>query len=514
MKKIQWLLSLAMYLFIVEAYSQSLKWGNETPNDSKLNVTTALGYTGKSVFLLKNTIDDRYKPIKYIIERYDLPDMKKMYSKEIWGTEDGTDNGKLLHINKIYCLNEGVIVITQSHDYKIVYAMQLRTSDGLILDSRKDTLGQFYTKNGEQITKLPYKFIVSNDRSTLIGYFLSSLSPDIHFIAIDANLNIKWTFDYIPSFAGHDFDIREVSSIDGNEIGILAAIHQATDPRFLNYVTIYYNHEANYKFEVPLNLAKGISIDVAKINFDKTGNPFVAGYFKNEANRGSYGSFGFRINATTGKVISNGYTPFTPDFLSQYVSGTKIAMGDGVIDLRIQDIFITGHDDILINSERIIPRIYVNTVGNDIGADSKNHYTDLIYLKLNGKTCSSQWITVIQKKQYSSTGFEKSHGTIIAGDTAIIIFCDNNLNVNLDPVILQNSDKLNIANLDGNKKDLYMAVFTIDLNSGKLSRKCLTDKNDNDVIIDMSTFTPMSNCAFIYRGDKNKDQAGILTLHR
>ena len=60
------------------------------------------------------------------MDRYDLPDMKKVWTKEIWGTDDGTDKGKSLHVEAAVCLNDGVVVIATSHDHSTVYAMQLR----------------------------------------------------------------------------------------------------------------------------------------------------------------------------------------------------------------------------------------------------------------------------------------------------------------------------------------------------------------------------------------------------
>jgi hypothetical protein len=159
MKSVKYLLLGTLTALFFQANSQSVKWADEAPNNSKWIVTDVAGYTSKSVFLIKKR-PALFSADSYFMDRYDLPDMKKVYSKEVWGTDDGTDKGKALHIDRVYCLKEGVVVIGVSHDYTAVYAMQLRTEDGVLLDSKKVTLAEMDPKNKEQAA---FQFEVSKD---------------------------------------------------------------------------------------------------------------------------------------------------------------------------------------------------------------------------------------------------------------------------------------------------------------------------------------------------------------
>ncbi len=515
MKIKKYLLLAMLFSLCSGAFSQSVQWSAEAENPSKVPVGDVAGYTDKSVFVIKREAEGAFNKAKYFIDRYDLPDMKKVWTKEVWGTEDGTDKGKSLRIVGAYCLSGGVIVIASNHDRTNVYAMQLRAEDGLLLDSRKVTIGDI--DNGNVKTdKEVLRFRMSKDRSTLVGYFLGRRSPVIHVLAMDANLDIKWKKDIMPSFSNNDFDIREVASLDGDEIGILASIRDKGSDQKYRYVTVYYNHAKDSKFETRMDLGGEKLIDGINFDMDDAGNPIAAGMYNNDGEKGLFGTFGYRIDAATGKIIASSSTAFTTDFLTNFISERKADKGKGVPELKVDEIYMTKDNDIVVAAERF--EVIVSNTG---GAGGMSHttvtyrYNDVVLAKLDGKTCKTDWVIILPKKQVSINNFRASYGFTIKDNTIYVAFCDNRKNAEMDPkVFTENADKLKTADLDDNGKYLDMTLCTVDIGSGKTDRKYLTKykEDDSKLVFNALTLTSLPGSIFIYRGDKKTDQAGVLNL--
>ena len=516
MKTFNYFLLLILSVFFINAGAQSVKWTDETENIAKAPVSDVAGYTTKSVYLIKRIPGGLTKE-KYFLDRYDLPNMNKVWTKEIWGTEDGTDKGKSLRIHDVYCLNGGPVVIATSHDYSTVYAMQLRVEDGVVLDSKKVTIGEMDAKNEEQAKSSPFRFSISKDGSTLMGYYLGRHNPTIHTLAIDANLNIKWKKDIMPSFSNNDFDIKEVCSLDGNEIGLLTSIRDKGNDQKYRYVTVYYSHAHDSKFETRMDLGGEKLIDGINFDMDNAGNPVAAGMYKNDGESGLFGCFGFRIDAATGKVIATASTPFTADFLTNFISERKVNKGKGVSTLQVNEIYMTADNDIVIAAERfyVVENTTSGGMGNFTYTTYTYNYNDVILAKLNGKTCQTQWAIIIPKKQISTNNLKASYGFTIQGNTLYVAFCDNRKNADMDPkVFTEDAEKLKTADLDDNGKYLDMTLCTVDIGSGKVDRKYLTKykEDDSKLVFSALTLTSLPHSIFVYRGDKHNDQAGVLTL--
>lgn len=537
MKTANYFLLLALSVFFVNVKGQSVQWANESENTSKITVSDVAGYTGTSIFIIKKRSAGGLSEPKYFLDRYDLPDMNKVWTKEMWGTEDGTDKGKSLRINNVYCLAGGPVVIALSHDYSTVYAMQLRVEDGVVLDSRKVTIGDMEAKNEDQRTNAPFKFAISKDRTTLLGYYVSSHSPTIHTIAIDANLNIKWKKDIMPSFSNNDFDIKQVSSLDGNEIALLASIKDKGSDQKYRFVTVYYNHPKDSKFETAMNLGGEKLIDGIKINMDGSGNPVAAGMYRNDGEKGLFGTFGFRIDANTGQILSTSSTPFTTDFLTNFISERKADKGKGVPYLQVNEIYVTDDNSIVIAAERNTfseshtywgpnqPGMGApggfgyssSPMGGGMVASSTPQYSykDIILAKLNANTCNTEWSVIIPKKQVTELTLKKSYGLTIQGNTIYVAFCDNRKNADMDPkVFTEDAGKLKTADLDNTGKYLVMTVCKVDLATGDNTREYVTNYklDDSKLVFNAVTLTALPNSIFVYRGDKHNDQAGVLTL--
>ena len=540
MKKTKYILMLSLSVLIINATAQSVKWADEAENASKIRASDMAGYTDKSVFLIKKTDQGEWGgDSKFFLDRYDLPNMNKIWTKEMWGTDDGTDKGKSLHISNVYSLIDGVLVIALSHDFSTVYAMQVRVEDGVLLDSRKVTIGDMEAKNEDQRKSAPFKFAMSKDRTTLLGYYVSRHSPTIHTIAIDANLNIKWKKDITPSFSNNDFDLKEISSLDGNEIAILASINDKGSDQKYKFVTIYYNHSKDSKFETEMSLGGDKLIDGIKINMDAAGNPIAAGMYKNDGEKGLFGTFGFRINANTGQIMATSSAPFTTDFLTNFISERKADKGKGIPYLQVNEIYVTADNSIVIAAERNtfseehtywepnnqngMPTT-VSYANSGPGMAASMHggitttyynYKDIVLAKLDGKTCNTEWAIIIPKKQTTDAKLKKSYGLTIQGSTIFVAFCDNRKNADMDPkVFTQDASKLKTADLDDNGKYLDMTLCTVDLGSGAVQRKYLTKYKEDasKLVFSALTLTALPHSIFVYRGDKHTDQSGILTL--
>jgi len=406
------------------------------------------------------------------------------------------------------------------------------------LDSKKVTIADMEAKNSEQRANAPFKFAMSKDRTTLLGYYVSSHSPTIHTIALDANLNIKWKKDITPSFSNNDFDIKEVSSVDGNQIALLASIKDKGSDQKYRFVTVYYNNLKDLKFETKLELGGEKLIDGIKINMDNAGNPVAAGMYKNDGEKGLYGSFGIRVDASTGKVLSSASTEFTKDFLTNFISEKKADKGKGIPYLQVNEIYMTADNDIIISSERNTfsethtywgpnqpgmgaPGGYgfssTPGMGSTIASSTPHYdYKDIIIAKLDGKTCNTDWAVIIPKKQETEQKLKKSFGLTIQNNTIFVAFCDNRKNADMDPkVFTEDADKLKTANLDDNGKYLDMTLCTIDIGSGNVERKYLTryKEDDSKLVFNALSLIALPNSIFVYRGDKHSDQGGVLSLH-
>ncbi len=527
------LLGSLSFLF-VKANSQSVKWADEYQNDCKQQVSEVAGYTSQSVFLIKRSLGIFSSP-KIFIDRYDLPDMKKVYTKELWGTDDGSDKGKLLHIDRMFCLNQGVIVTATNHDNTAIYAMQYRTEDGSLLDSKKVTLAEMDPKNKEQAD---FHFEISKDGNTLIGYYVSTKSPVIHIMAFDAGLNVKWNKNITPSFSNNDYDIEQVCSLAGNEVGLLVNVTESGKEKKEHYVTLYYNHKTDSKFETKMDIGEDKIMAGIKFDMDSEGNPVAAGMYKNPKRFGLFGTFGFRIEATSGKILASATTAFTKDFLTNFESERLADQGKGIEDLQVNEIYMTDDNSIVIASER-------NTVsqgsstsynynpsminpgyaggGSPFTGGYTSHttsytvyqYNDVILVKLNGKTCNIDWTSIIPKRQTTVSILRASYGITIKGKTIYVAFCDNRKNADMDPKIFkEDAGKIKTANLDDNGKYLYMTLSTVDLGTGDVERKYLTNykEDESKLVFNATTLIALPSTIFVYRGDHKTDQGGVLTL--
>ena len=95
MKIKNYLLTGVLSFFLIHANAQSVKWADEAENLSKITVSDIAGYTNNSVYVIKKRGPGGLSEQKFFLDRYDLPDMKKVWTKEMWGTEDGLS---LIHI--------------------------------------------------------------------------------------------------------------------------------------------------------------------------------------------------------------------------------------------------------------------------------------------------------------------------------------------------------------------------------------------------------------------------------
>ena len=357
---------------------------------------------------------------------------------------------------------------------------------------------------------------MSKDHSTLIGYYVSRHSPVIHTVAIDANLNIKWRKDIMPSFSNNDFDLKEVASLNGNDIGILVSIKDKGSDQKYRYVTVYYNKTTGSQFEAPMNLGGGKLIDGINFDMDDAGNPVAAGMYKNDGEKGLYGTFGFRIEANSGRILASASTEFTKDFLTNFISEKKADKGKGVPTLIVNEIYMTADNDIIITAERFSTITYTSGGMNGMSSSTTTYsYKDVVLAKIDGKTCQTQWVVILPKKQETINNLRESYGFTIQGNTIYVAFDDSRKNADMDPkVFTEDADKLKTANLDDNGKNLVMTVCKVDIGSGDNTRKYLTNYklDDSKLVFNALTLTAMPNSIFVYRGDRKTDQAGVLTL--
>ncbi len=490
MKNINYLLLFGLSMAFLNASSQNTQWVMSSPQDSQIVVSDMAGNSNKSVFLFKQTNGTfTWSTLNFWVERYDMPSMKKIYEKKIEGTEEEGGKGKSLIIDNAYSLKQGVIVIAISNDSRTAYAMLLNSDDGSLKDGKKLTLAEI---NPQIEGEISLKFEVSKDGSSLIMYYVSSSSPVIHTMCIDANLTIKWKKDIMPSFSNSDFTIVQVFSKDGNEIAMLASVNDSINKHNIDYVFLYYNFTGNISFETPLYLDTGEKITSFRMGIDNAANPVICGKYLVDGNKNQLtgGVYGIRIDAKSGKILAQATTEFTDEFEAKMMSEST-SRRDLNPYLRINYIGITPANDIIISLERIEKMSCGGSTGFNGGHNINSgptinisheynyyvyYYKDLVFAKLNSQTLKPEWMTIIPKKGFSGGVVNKSYGVTIQGDSATVMFCDNIKNASLSPKKLnEDANNLKEYKFDKEGKNLSITICKVDLKSGNQKRNYFTN---------------------------------------
>jgi hypothetical protein len=497
------ILTLSSSLFIL-CNAQQVQWSTQEENDFKGNFEGKPIFIGNSAYIIQSK-SALYSMPKFIFEKYDLPDMKKVYATELYGTDDGTPKGKKIYITEIYGLKNDIIAIGMGLDYKKVYAFKVNLEDGTIINNKVE-VGECEGKSMANMFEMPYHFTVSNDGSTLIGYAGFKKTAKIHVAAIDGNLKTIWSKDFLPPFSDK-YGFLASRSQNGKSISLLSIIQNKGDEQKFKYevVTVDNTDKAS---EIRLDLGSDKDIRGCNFQIDTAGIVVVAGMYHNTGKPGLTGTFGLRIDGSSGKILYKSTSPFPVEFLSKFISNRKIDKGKGIDDMGIDEIFLGSDNNIIISAERY------EVISNRYGATYK--YNDVIVAKLDDK-CNLSWITAIPKKQASNGSNSASRGYGIAETkgTIYVAFPDNKHNIKLDPEVMEtNPGKMDCTDLDDGD-NCALAFVSLKMSNGEQSRKYLTQSSDvNDLVYKTKAFVKvMDNYVFVYRQSKKKQQLGLISFN-
>lgn len=504
----------AAVLISLSVNAQTITWGltQKATTDSKPD--HIVGIDDKAVYMLKYynsgpgaiVLGGSY-PLVYTLEKYDLPDMKREFSKEIDLTEDGSEKGPVMYCDGVFMLKDNMVALVYGNDVKSLYGMKVG-ADGTVDRNNKVLIGKVdnrYSKS--MLSEYRYGFAVSKDKTALVAYYVSYKDKTkILLTAVDENCKQLWSKEIQNPFPGKkESNVMKACSTDGKEMYVLVSFGDKDKPD--GYGVLAYSSSTGKSKAYEIKLDGTNKPNLAAIGADNNGNAVIAGFYGDEkSKRTSIGTYNVRID-NTGKELVNKTTEFDKDFLAHIISDNQVKKGNGIDDFSIKGIYVKDDGSAVVYGEQ----------GNFYGGSiTQSNYDDGIisYIKTDGTT---SWTKSIAKKQASQFAGEAplicSYGVYVGATSVYVIYNDDKKNAenNSQPVVDGDNSDLSRTLIATGAGHPALACEVIDIASGSATRKTLSSEAGK------VKFYSIMSCQFangiVYRGDGGKDdQLGTLPL--
>jgi len=545
----------ALFFSLASIYSltgntQNIKWGMSQKSATDSRPSKMIGYDAMGVYVVKtynnheNVINATY-PALVTLEKYDFPDMKREYSKEIDLTEDGKPKGPDMYCDGIYCMKDNLLMLIYGNDVKTLYGEKIMP-DGNI-DNNRVQIGTVVNKWKKSIlAESRYVFTCSRDKSALVGVYINEKEKNkITLKAIDENSKELWTKDFDNAFPGKKtINIIKIHSLDGGVVYALVSFGKEDSPD--GYAMVVCDNRTTVLNIYKIELGGDKFPNLIDFDVDNSGNAVMAGYYgDNKSKETVIGSFNVRIDQT-GKSLVNKTTEFDKDFLAHIINDGKIKRGKGIDQLGMKGIVVRDDGSAIISAEQSTTyngytvfrgqggasyTIYDNNpipmqtalgaagMGGISSVTGQIDYFDVIIAKINTDG-STAWVKSVAKKQSCQYVLDApsvcSFGLYIGAQDIYVLYNNSK----------KNAEKNTQAVLDGDNSDLSTDLLamnaghpalvyeTIDIGSGKAKRGLLSGEGEHKLRLYSDVALQVApDKVVIYSGEKGKEeQLGQLTI--
>lgn len=269
---------------------------------------------------------------------------------------------------------------------------------------------------------------------------------------------------------------------------------------------------------------KGKRVETMAMSTFEDDEFMITGIYGEEDQVGVAGVFYQRINLETQKVLSEGFREFTKDFITQGWTDKQKEKADRreekgkgepqLYNYQMRDITLLEDGSIVGTMEQyyVHVRSYMDTRSGQTSYTYYYYYNDIIIYKI-GIEGQFDWIEKIRKYQVSVNdgGPLSSYESYIDNGKLCLIFNDNLRNYDADGKYMDD-DKLYPANYSN--KNNVVALATVDLNSGKISREHFLDSSDIGAVVVPKLFNVnyQKGEMLLYAIYGRKEKFGLLKL--
>jgi RHS repeat-associated protein len=522
MKKV--LLLLIVALFNLFGNAQSIQWGLPQKPNTNSKPSKIIGEDSKGAYLIKfynSHQNNTVYPSILTLEKFDFPDMKREFSKELRVTENGEPKGPAMYFDSIFNMKDNLVLMLYGHDVKTLYGMKINP-DGSLGD--KTEIGTVRNKwNGEILADARYKFQPSRDRMALVGYYADPKQKNkMTLKALDENVKELWSKDLDGVFNGKkDIEPIAIHSTDGNIVFVLVDLGSQKDVE--DYGMLVYNHQTNSVSEYNVEIGDNKTPFLIDFNVDNSNEAIIAGYYGDEKSKETViGTYTIRLDAS-GKVILKNSKAFDKDFMEHVVSNGKAERGKGIDQLALNNIIVLDDKSVIIPGQQ--SNAYTFFGGRTkypmrvtLTPDEYDCYDIIVsYVKPDG---SVSWTkSVAQKAGCLDLEIAPKICTfsLFVGSDKVYVFfnaAEKNSKINTQAVLDGDNSDLSMKQVDIIGTAPVMMMESIDITSGQVNRALAPNQTESKLVYyTEGDYQPNNNTAIIYKGDKGKnDQLGILTL--
>lgn len=533
------LLSFLLISTTVSAQKFGITWGQAAKAEKDVS-TEVLG--GSSVgYYIKKVINK-----EIFIERYDASN-KLAFSRQI-ELPDGL-NLEGSAVENVSFFKGRFLVQVSTYDAKA----KLRKEFLCTYDPNAASMGnplEIDRMPAESKSKCPaMDMCLSADSSKILLTRLDPYQKDstqkILMKVIDESLNFIWSARVPFSFVGRRTELKSITVTNNAEAYFLAKDRKSSGE---GYNWILYSYTEKSKGFSPMGISlDSLTISDAALKFDIKNNLVCAGFYETAAGNGINGTFFYKWDPISKKILLNTTKKFDDKFMTGIMSQNKTEKENGLKDLIVRNILFQPDGSSIMIAEQY----QVKETGGMTGAAGSSalktityNFNDMVVADFNADG-STKWISFVPKIQtctqaglaadvqaagisgvsgtiysYAAAGTEVAAGKNKVGPLSFLGF--NYLispthlalffNDESDNVPFTGKDEL--KKLDSKEYKLVVAVYAaINLKDGTIKRTQLYNSKDTESFMFSTSSRPVSNNKMIiYSSNFKEEKFGTVTL--
>ncbi|UZR98926.1 hypothetical protein [Chondrinema litorale] len=314
-----------------------------------------------------------------------------------------------------------------------------------------------YNDNGEGA----YDYIISRDKTKLLVYFKQTTEnkSDNEIVGVqvyEAGFNMLWSNTYEIPFENELFSIRKVKVNNDGKVYLLGKEYKEKHknevdglPNF-KYRLLCLSELANKFDTFIIDLEDKFITDIELTITEKQNEVICSGFYSENDLNGIIGSFYFRFDTQSNKIVSSTTNQFSDEFLldNAYSYGKKMNKIEKIKEKGLTNYSL---DQVILREDGGI--VLISEYKCSLSSNSSSRVACYNILSINiSPSGEVEWSTKIDKKQlaYSDDEYIISYETIVIKDKIYFIFNDekeNILNPNLENIKAFKPNKMAITSI-------------------------------------------------------------------
>ncbi len=436
MKKIFFSFLCLLFIRINVGQNAKVSWGPELFKPRKTDISILIGSDKNSFYCLR-TISSFFSITDYAFEKFSKSTLTLEYIKQLRMPEI---NGRKLQFEKIFLLDSTLIVFASRYDSDqdkfSAYVEKINAHDGLLISApvEIDFIVSYKKRN-----RGSFNFILSNDSTKiLIAHnepYDKYLNEKFSYKLIDDKANTIWSAALELPYRDRYVTMSNYCVDNDGKVFMLASIKKEKSERERNkpsysYDLVSYDNKSKTLNEMQITLGDKYISDISFVITPK-GNIVAGGFYSNKNADGLAGSFYLSIDKETNKILLQGTTDLTSEFLSEFMSERRANKHKELYNYKIDHLVSQNDSGLYMVAEQFYINV-VTTCSPRGGCTTSYYYyyNDIIVVNFNSDA-SVRWIKRIPKTQISTNdyGYYSSYSFVMTKDKLNFIYNDHPKNL-------------------------------------------------------------------------------------